>query len=72
MEARIKQKVGKEVSGERSVQSTVDGDKREERGGLSGWSAAELVLRLGIGFGAAEGRVKVWSLPICFPDQSGL
>lgn len=52
----MKQKVGKEVSRERSVQSAVDGDKREERNGLIRWSAAELGLRLGIGFGAAEGH----------------
>lgn len=54
METGIKQKVGKMVSRERSVQFTVDGDKREDRGGLNRWSAAELGLRLGIGFGAAE------------------
>lgn len=76
LEAGIKQKVAKAVSRERSVQSTVYGDKRGERSGLNGWSAAELGLRLGTGFGAADGGVKIWSLPTClahcFPDHSGL
>lgn len=37
-------------------------------GGLNGWSAAKLGLRLGIG--AAEEGVNIRSLSTCFPDQS--
>ena len=41
----------------------------ERKGDQSGWSAAELGMRLGDWIWRREGGVKVWGLPTCFPSD---